>query len=154
MINFLIYLGSTILGAIFRRLWGSGYANYYMLITYIAILFLLLFYISSNWLVIIPVVIIAIGWRVGFNGWADWWNMTFHYTRFTILAAIALAIIFSNWWFLLYAPVGLIGLSLPILNRIVPRNNNAPMWDYKAVGEYINGAIINGELVGIVLLLI
>lgn len=149
----MIYLGSIIFGAIFRRLYGWKFSNWLMVGIYAIIVFLLLFYISNNWLVIIPSLIIGIGWRFGFKDWSDWWVMTYHYTRFTILASIVLAIIFNNWWALLYAPIGLIGLSLPILNRIVPRINNAPKWDYKAVGEYINGGIITGNLIGIVLFL-
>jgi len=151
--TFFLWLSATLFGAIFRRLYGWRFSNWLMVIIYIITVSGLIIYATNNWYYIIPVSIVGMGWRFGFKDWSSWFHMSYHYTRFTTLAAAATALVCQNTLALLYAPVGLIGLSLPILNRVVPRRNGVPQWDYKAVGEYINGAIITGELVGIALLL-
>lgn len=153
MTLFLSILGSFIFGSGFRRLYGWRYSNWFMAGLYATIVSVFLILMTSRWEVIIPALIIAIGWRKGFYNWTLWWYMSTHYTRFTLAAAFSMLLLFDSWLALLYAPVGLIGLTVPLLHRLVPRDSNGvPKWDYKAVCELINGGVITSELVAIVLL--
>ena len=147
---YLLVIPALIAGAFFRRAWGDGYANYYMLAGYAVVVGSALSAITWHWSGALAGLILAIGWRPGFGDWSSWFRMSYRYTAFTAAAAGAWSLGLWSWEPLVLIPVGLIGLDLPLLNRLVPRDANGnPAWDYKAVAEYINGGVITGGAVAV-----
>lgn len=141
-----------VLGAIWRRYYGYWThlvsiprlgGKYGAIATLSALFGASVWYVTGDLLMTLVALPASLMWAGGFGDWARWSLMFNRYTVWTALISVGLLAYTLEPLWALYAPVGMIGLVYPALNRV---QQYVPLIGYTEWCEFITGGVVLGGL--------